>query len=278
VSITIFTATGCTRCKIVKDYMDRKNITFEEKDMKAEGKEEFQNFYRSNRNVIFRGPDGIEFPIITDLEEIRQSIGTAIAYLHAGRKLDGFFSVGTLHKEWVDGIHISEGDLNYTEEFIQVLRYLKSKNMKLQMDTNGKNSVILKQVLNEKVVDRVIMDVLGPKRLYTQLLGKNVNIKDVEKSLSIIPQFPDYKLQTEIVPVQRENGEVSFLTPEEIEETALFIKEGTGSIKNKYFIKGFNPQFSKENDFKALEPFVDGQLLVYRTKARTYQVFADVEK
>lgn len=277
-SITIYTATGCARCKIVKSFMDENNIQYVEKNMKEEGKEDFQNFYKANRNTVFRGPDGIEFPIIADSVEIRQGIGASIAYLHEGTKLDGFFGVGILHKEWVDGIHISGGDAIFREEFIGVLRYLKSKNMKLQMDTDGRNSVVLEQVLKEKLADVMIMNVLGPKDLYGRLLGKNIDLEDVEKSLSIITTFPEYRCQTTIVPVQRENGEVSFLTPEEIGETAQFIKEGTGTNKNKFFIKTVNCQIFKKDAFKCLEPLTDAQLFPYRTKARSYQVFAEIEK
>ncbi|MEL7564700.1 MAG: hypothetical protein AAGU27_07440 [Dehalobacterium sp.] len=277
-SITIYTATGCARCKIVKGFMDENNIQYLEKNMKEEGKEDFQNFYKVNRAAIFRGPDGIEFPIITDSVEIRQSIGASIAYLLGGKKLDGFFNVGTLHQEWVDGIHISEGNPNYQEEFIQVLRYLKSKNMKLQMDTDGRNSVVLEQVLNEKLADVMIMNVLGPQELYQKLLGKDVDLEDVAKSICLIPQFPEYKFQTAIIPVERENGEVSFITPEEIGKTAQFIKEETGSNKNRFFIKRINPKDIKGDAFKYLEPIPDGQLFAYRTKARVHQVFAEIEK
>jgi len=277
-SIAIYTATGCTRCKIVKGFMDENSIPYFEKNMKEEGKEDFQNFYKSNRTAIFRGPDGIEFPIITDSVAIRQSIGASIAYLYGGKKLDGFFSVGTLHKEWVDGIHISEGDPMYREEFIQVLRYLKSKNMKLHIDTDGRNSAVLQQVLNEKLADMMIMNVLGPKELYERLLGKDIDLEDVTKSIYLIPQFPEYKFQTNIIPVGRENGGVSYITPEEIEKTAQFIKEGSGSNKNKYFIKRINPKDIKGDAFKYLEPIPDGQLFTYRTKARAHQVFAELEK
>ena len=108
-SITIYTATGCARCKIVKDFMQERGITYVEKDMKAEGKEDFQAFYKANRSAVFRGPDGIEFPIIYDGESIRQSIGAALAFYMPG-KIRWLFTVGTLHKEWVDGIHVSGGE------------------------------------------------------------------------------------------------------------------------------------------------------------------------
>lgn len=274
--ITIYTATGCARCKIVKAFMEEKGITYVEKDMKAEGKEDFQAFYKENRSSVFRGPDGIEFPIIYDGENIRQSIGAAIAFLHSGKKLDGFFTVGTLHKEWVNGIHISGGNPEYTEEFIAVLKYLKERSMKLQIDTNGKNSAILQRVLNEGLADVMIMSVLGPEQLYSQLAGAEVDIEDIKASLALIQNFPEFKIQTVIAPVRREDGTVSFLTPEEIGDTAKLVEEGSGTKKTPYLLKAFDPQGAQNPEFKKLEPI--SNLLPYRSKARNYQVFTDIEK
>lgn len=256
--------------------MEERGIPYVEKDMKAEGKEDFQAFYKANRSEVFRGPDGIEFPILYDGENIRQSIGAAIAFLHAGKKLDGFFTVGTLHKEWVNGIHISSGDPQYAQEFISVLKFLKGKHMKLQIETNGKNSGILRQVLDEKLADVMIMNVLGPEQLYSQLAGEDVDIEDIKASLALIQNFPEFKIQTVIAPVIREDGTVSYLTPEEIAQTAKLVEEGTGSKKTPYILKAFNPKETQNAAFKKIEPI--SNLLPYRSKARTYQVFADIEK
>ncbi|MFZ5943514.1 MAG: glutaredoxin domain-containing protein [Bacillota bacterium] len=262
-NITVYTTTGCTRCKIVKAFMEERNISYEEKDMKAQGKEDFQVFYKENRSSIFRGPDGIEFPIITDSSEIRQGIGASIAYLQAGKNLEEFFTVGTLHKEWVNGIHVSGGRLEWADDFIQVLSYLKGSNMKLQVDTNGKNSSILQQIQLKGLADLVVMNLLGPEEIYNIILG-GIDIEDIKKSLSLITQFPEYRIETTILPVEREGGTFSYLTPQEICETAKLISEITGSNKIPYLIKGFN-----------LSP---SQLLTYRSKARAYQVFTEIEK
>ncbi|SHK39297.1 glutaredoxin family protein [Desulforamulus aeronauticus] len=276
---TIYTATGCTRCKIIKQLMNEKGIAFEEQDMKAAGKEAFQKFYAANRKAIFRGPDGVEFPLLHDGITIRQGIGACVAYLLSGTKLDGFFSVGTLHKEWVDGIHVSGGNPEYTTEFLAALQYIKKgNNMKLQLDTNGLNSAILEQILAQDLADVVIMNVLGPKELYSQLAGEAVNITEVEKSLSLVTKFPEYKLQTTVAPVVREDGEISYLTTKEIGATAKFIAEATGSMKNPYLVKLFKPKECKDERFKTIEAMPANALLSYRTAARTHQVFVEIEK
>lgn len=280
-SFTIYTATGCTRCKIIKQLMNEKGIAFEEQDMKADGKEAFQKFYAANRKAIFRGPDGVEFPILHDTKAgiIRQGIGACVAYLYGGGKLDGFFSVGTLHKEWVDGIHVSGGSPEDAEGFLEVLRYIKkTNNMKLQMDTNGLNSAILEQILAEGLADVMIMNVLGPKELYSQILGKDVDFTDIEKSAALVTKFPEYKFQTTVIPVVREDGEISYLTAKEVAGAAKLITEATGSMKNPYLVKLFKPKECKDERFKGIEAMAATALLPYRTAARAHQVFVEVEK
>ncbi|TGE32943.1 hypothetical protein [Desulfosporosinus sp. Sb-LF] len=278
-SYVLFTATGCTRCKIVKAFMAKNGIAFEEKDMKAEGKDEFKKFYSANRCFITRGQDGVEFPVLTDGEEIRQGIGATIAYLSAGKKLDGFFCVGTLHKEWVDGIHPCSGNLEYAEEFLEVLRYLKGNAMKLQVETSGRNSHVLNQIFVEGLADRVIMNVVGPATIYSKIVGKPVDVSDIQKSIALVAQFPSYQYQTTVVPVIRQEGdmpEISYLTPGEIAETAKFIEEGTGSKKNPYLIRLFKPAESKDERLKSIEPLTS--LFPYRTAARACQVLTELEK
>lgn len=280
-SNTIYTATGCTRCKIVKDFMQEQGIDFVEKNMKAEGKEDFQKFYRANRKAIFRGPDGVEFPLFTDGQEIRQGIGASVAYLQAGAKLDGFFSVGTLHKEWVDGIHVSAGNPEYAKDFLTVLRYLKSNNMKLQLDTDGRNSAILQKILDEGLADVVIMNVVGPRELYSDILGEDIEFSEVEKSIALVTQFPEYKFQTTVVPVIRQQGEppeITYLTAKEVGAAAELIKEVTGSMKNSYLIKLFNPKQAADERLQSIEPLAPEALFSYRTAARAHQVFTEIEK
>lgn len=276
---TIYTATGCTRCKIVKQFMAKQGIAFEEYDMKAEGKEPFQKFYAAHRKEIFRGPDGIEFPLLTDGTAIRQGIGASIGFLQGGHNLDGFFSVGTLHQEWVDGIHVSGGNPAYADDFLAVLRYIKiENNMKLQIDTNGSNSAILEQILAENLADVMIMQVVGPKELYSQIVGQPVDLADIEKSMALTVQFPRHQFQTTVVPVVREDGDISYLTKEEIGSTAKFIADATGSMKNPYLIKLFNPKQCQDQRFKSVAAMTADALLPYRTAARKYQVFVEVEK
>jgi pyruvate formate lyase activating enzyme len=50
-----------------------------------------------------------------------------IAHLVAGPSLNGFFTHGHKHGQWIEGIHLSGGDPAHGEEFLEVLIYLKNR-------------------------------------------------------------------------------------------------------------------------------------------------------
>ena len=119
----IYTATGCTRCKITKRYMEENAIDFEAFDIKAEGKDIFAQFYRANRSNVYRDKDGVEFPVFTDGKIIRQGVSVVIGYLLAGDKLTGFINRNELHGEWIDGFDLSGGDPDQADSLIEVLQF-----------------------------------------------------------------------------------------------------------------------------------------------------------
>lgn len=245
---TVYTITGCTRCKILKQSMSDKGLAYEEQNSLDDGKEAFQKFYAQNRKSIVRGPEGIEFPILFSSAGIQQGLAATLAHILFGSKLDGFVTVGSLHKEWVDGFHISGGDPAFAEEFVQLLIFIKGNNMKLQVETDGRNSAILERILTENLADRVIFDVRGPETLYA-------NPDDVRRSIELTAKAPAFTFQTKVSPA---------LSPDEVGETARWIAETTGSMKTAYLLRQADPN----------EPT---NLLPYRSNARKHLVLTEIE-
>jgi pyruvate formate lyase activating enzyme len=274
---TIYSATGCTRCKIVMAKMRQLGIEYREHDMKAEGKEAFQRFYAANRKAIYRGPDGVEFPILADGETIRQGLGPALARLQAGPDgLAGFFRIGALHKEWLDGIDVSGGDAAETDGFLAVLRELKKNAMKLEIETDGKNAALLETVIREGLADRLVMHVRGPLALYAQLAGGPRAEDEIKKSIALVAAFPAKQFVTTVAPLRRPGGEISYLTPGEVAEAAALI--AAADKQQPYLLRLFRPESAGDEALRQAEPLTPGQLLPYRSAARVHQVRAEIEK
>jgi pyruvate formate lyase activating enzyme len=272
--ITIYSAKGCLRCKIVKQFLNDRGRTYRDFDALGEGRADFRAFYQDNREKIHRGPDGVEFPIFCDGDIIRQGLPMVLAHLIAGPALNDFFKHGLLHGQWVDGIQISGGDPAHGAEFLNVLFHLKQQRLKLQIDTNGVNAPLLEQVLERNLADRVIMEVKGPLKLYNSLLSQPVDPQEIKRSIALVSKCDDYCFYTSIAPIIREKGELgqlSYITPQEIAEAALLIKEAAGDSRQPYRLRAFDPRTADDTKLRGCEALAKNELFKYRTMARKHQ-------
>ena len=97
-SITLYTATGCVRCRMVRQFLEERGLIYNNLDALNEGKQPFRSFYQTNRQAIYRGAEGVEFPVYCDGNVIRQGLPAVLAYLIAGTSLDGFFTQARKHQ------------------------------------------------------------------------------------------------------------------------------------------------------------------------------------
>ena len=272
--ITIYSAPGCLRCKIVKQFLDDSGRPYQDVDALGEGRNTFTTFYRNQREKIHRGPAGVAFPIFSEGEIVRQGLPMVLAHLIAGPALKDFFKPGSLHGPWVDGIHISGGDPAHGETLLAVLALLKKQQLKLQIETNGVNASLLEQVLDLGLADRVIMEVKGSLKLYDLLLAQPVDAQEIKRSIARICRCDDYYFYTAIAPTVRENDEIealSYITPAEIAEAARLIKEAAGDNRQPYRLKAFDPRTADDPRLQKCEALAKSELLRYRTMARKHQ-------
>ena len=96
--------------------------------------------------------------------------------------------------------------------------------------------------------------------------------------MKLIAGVTEYRFQTTIAPVLRSDEKWSYLTPEEVGETAAWLTQATGNNKHLYIIRRLSPTDAKCQDSVDLQPLAPQNLFAYRTKARSYQVGAEIEK
>jgi hypothetical protein len=88
----------------------------------------------------------------------------------------------------------------------------------------------------------VAMDVKGPRALWTNIAGRPDPDAAMLESMRLAAMFPDHEFRTTVVPVVRNGAEISFLTVQEIADTARLIAETTGGGGHKYYIQKFMPR------------------------------------
>lgn len=273
-SLELYTAAGCLRCKVAKSFLAEKDRDFSEIDIN-EDDQAFAKFYRQNRGAIHRGPEGLEFPILYDGAQVVQGVGEILAWLQAGEALKGFISRSELLHGWIDGLDVSGGDPARARDFLMVLRHLHAGGIKIQLQTNGRNSDILAACQKEALADKVIMNLLGPAEVYADL---GIPQKEVDESLRLLTGFSDYLVKTWVGPALRADGEVHTLSPEEVGRAAAWVVEATGERKHPYVLAASDPSGAEDERLKGLDPVPANALLKYRTAARRHLVKTEVEK
>ena len=146
-------------------------------------------------------------------------------------------------KNWINAIVLCGGESTIRIDF-EFLKKIKERGLAIKLDTNGSDFGKLIELHESKLIDYVAMDVKGPPSIYADLIGREfLDARDgYEKSIGITSHFPNYEFRTTIVPIIRDGGEISFLTPEEIGKTAKLIYDCTGSMEHKYFLQPFVPK------------------------------------
>ena len=135
----------------------------------------------------------------------------------------------------------------------------------LKIDTNSMYPKKLKELIDNKLVDYVAMDVKAPKSKYEGLSGVKTDIKKIEESIVIIQNSaPDYEFKTTFIP--------EFLTKEDILSIGKWL-EGSKRFYLQQF-KNEMPLISSKLD--NVSPYSKEELFSTLEKIKTYFEKCDV--
>lgn len=107
------------------------------------------------------------------------------------------------NKDFLDGVCITGGEPTLTPELPQLCKEIKEIGLKVKLDSNGTNPKILKQLIDEKLIDFIAMDIKTSFDKYPAACGMNDKklIDAVKQSVQIIMSSGiDYEFRTTVVP------------------------------------------------------------------------------
>lgn len=114
-------------------------------------------------------------------------------------------------KRLLDGVVISGGEPTIHPDLPEFIRSIRSLGLLVKLDTNGSHPSLLKQLLKDKLLDYVAMDIKAPWAKYPMLTGGFTGIEDIQCSLNLIVQSGvASEFRTTVVP--------GLLTPEDVEQ------------------------------------------------------------
>lgn len=104
-------------------------------------------------------------------------------------------------KKWLDAVVITGGEPTMYPELIDLVREIKKLGMKVKLDTNGTNPKLLWDMLEEKLLDYIAMDIKAPLHKYENIAMRTVDTDKIKESIELIKNAGiDYEFRTTIMP------------------------------------------------------------------------------
>ncbi|MEZ0537721.1 anaerobic ribonucleoside-triphosphate reductase activating protein [Caldicellulosiruptoraceae bacterium PP1] len=110
-----------------------------------------------------------------------------------------FFNYLDKRKGIVDAVCITGGEPTLNEEYlIWFIRQLKKRSLLVKLDTNGSNPNIIKEIINNNLIDYIAMDIKTSLKKYKDLTGYD-NIDNIKESIEIIKNsFINHEFRTTV--------------------------------------------------------------------------------
>ena len=150
----------------------------------------------------------------------------------------------------LDGVVISGGEPTVNKDLPKLIKEIRDLGFKIKLDTNGTNPQMLKELLEDGLIDYVAMDIKNVQTKYLEtarLSEKNVQIlENVQKSIDILKKSNvDHEFRTTIMK--------NYHNIEDLEEINKLIGKD-----EKYFIQNFeDSEYVLDHN---IEPFSEKEL------------------
>lgn len=100
---------------------------------------------------------------------------------------EDFFDFLTVRRNRLEGVAITGGEPTVNSDLRDFIKKIKDRDLLVKLDTNGTNPTILKELIDEGLLDYVAMDIKSSRQNYGSAAGlDNFDIKPIEDSVSIL--------------------------------------------------------------------------------------------
>lgn len=106
-----------------------------------------------------------------------------------------------LRKGILNGLTISGGEPTLQPDLKEFIIKVKQIGIDVKLDTNGTNDILLKDLIENKLVDYVAMDIKNVWNKYAMTSGiPNINTQRIENSINLLKQnLVDYEFRTTVM-------------------------------------------------------------------------------
>jgi len=162
---------------------------------------------------------------------------------------------------WVEGVVITGGEPTIHCDLLELCNRIKEMGLLVKLDTNGTNPVVVRELVDKRVVDYVAMDVKAPLATgkYSRACGVNAgNLLDkIEETIDfLLEDEVEYEFRTTVVSVLHNKQDI-----------ARICQRIRGC--RKYVIQNYKGDVETiDPKFKNLKPFLEKDMKAFLTTAK----------
>ena len=155
----------------------------------------------------------------------------------------------------LDGVVISGGEPTIHDDLPLLCRKIKQLGFALKLDTNGTRPEMVEQLIRDKMVDFVAMDIKGPLDKYVAIAARPIDLRAISKTIDLlISSQIDHEFRTTVVRQQLELADFDKIGQ---------MVQGGKRFALQHFRPGttVSPQFGKLSTFSETE-FLQAQKIM----------------
>ena len=101
----------------------------------------------------------------------------------------------------LDGVVISGGEPTLMDDLPEKIKKIKELGYLVKLDTNGSNPDLLRELIEQKLIDYVAMDIKHSfNKYYDIIINKNINLDDIKESIEILMENKvDYEFRITLI-------------------------------------------------------------------------------
>lgn len=158
-------------------------------------------------------------------------------------KRDDFFNFLGERKGLLQGVVVCGGEPTVHPDLPGFLWQIKKMGFLVKLDTNGSNPKMIDNLIKEKLVDYIAMDVKGPLENYADIVKVKIHLKDIKESIETIKGSDvDYEFRMTIVPTIHTREDV------------INVAQDVAPAK-RFFLQNFRPEKTIDPQFEKIKPY-----------------------
>ena len=103
-------------------------------------------------------------------------------------------------RKLLDGVCVTGGEPTIQKDLKEFIRKIKNIGLKVKLDTNGSHPEVIKELLDEGLIDYIAMDIKTVFSKYNEIANRNVDTDAIRSSIELIKNSNiDYEFRTTVV-------------------------------------------------------------------------------